>query len=131
VKVVFICVANAGRSVMAAYLFNQMAAGRHHATSAGSEPGNAVHSVVLQALSEIGIDASGQVPRKIDIDEIDASDVVVSTCGEEACPVTPLNVRRIYWNLADPKNLSIEQVRPIRDEIRRRVEELIVQLDGS
>ena len=131
VKVVFICVANSGRSVMAAFLLNELADGRHRATSAGSEPGDAVHPVVLQALDEIGIDASGHVPRRIDVDEIDRADVVVSTCGEEACPVTPPGVRRIYWSLPDPKNLPIEQVRPIRDEIRRRVEDLIVQLDGS
>jgi protein-tyrosine-phosphatase len=131
VNVVFICVANSGRSVISAYVFNQIAAGRHHATSAGSEPGRAVHPVVLQALEEIGLDASDHVPRKVDVDEINAADVVVSTCGEEACPVTPPGVRRIYWNIPDPKNLPIEQVRPIRDEIRRRVEELILQLDGS
>jgi protein-tyrosine-phosphatase len=116
---------------MAAYLLNELAGDRHHATSAGSEPGNAVHPVVLQALGEIGIDASRHVPRKIAMDEINAADVVVSTCGEEACPVTPPGVRRIYWNLHDPKNQPIEQVRPIRDEIRRRIEELIVHLDGS
>jgi protein-tyrosine-phosphatase len=90
-----------------------------------------VHPVVLQALNEIGLDASDHVPRKIDMDEINAADVVVSTCGEEACPVTPPGVQRIYWNLPDPKNLPIEQVRPIRDEIRRRVDELITQLGGS
>jgi protein-tyrosine-phosphatase len=115
---------------MSACFFNEIAAGRHHATSAGSEPGAAVHPIVLQALMEIGIDASDHVPRKIDMDEINAADVVVSTCGEEACPVTPPSVRRVYWNLPDPKNLPIEQVRLIRDEIRRGVEELIAQLDA-
>ena len=130
-KVVFICVANSGRSVIASCLLNELADGRHHATSAGSEPGNAVHPVVLQALSEIGLDAADHVPRKIDMNEIGGADVVVSTCGEEACPVTPPGVRRIYWNLPDPKDLPIERVRPIRDEIRRRVEELILELDGS
>ena len=65
------------------------------------------------------------------MNEIGAADVVVSTCGEEACPVTPPGVRRIYWNLPDPKDLPIERVRPIRDEIRRLVEELILELDGS
>jgi protein-tyrosine-phosphatase len=104
-NVVFICVANSGRSVMSASLFNQIAAGRHHATSAGSEPGDAVHPVVLQALKAIGIDASDHVPPKIDMDEMNAADAVVSTCGEEACPVTPPNVRRMYWNLPDGKNL--------------------------
>lgn len=129
-RVLFICVANSGRSVMAERIFNRLAGGRHTATSAGSEPGNAPHPVVLEALQEIGIDASDHHPRRIDPAEVDTVDAVVSTCGEEACPVTPPGVKRIYWNLPDPKHLPIEQVRPIRDEIQRRVQQLLEQLDG-
>src|SRR5690349_12628045 len=99
-NVLFICVANSGRSVLAERLFNRAAAGRHHARSAGSEPGTTVLPVVLEALQEIGVDASDHVPRAIDEDEVNAVDAVVSTCGEEACPVTPPGVRRIYWNLS-------------------------------
>jgi len=128
VKVLFICVANSGRSVMAERIFNACAAGRHLATSAGSEPGTAVHAVVGDALAELGLDASDHVPRKLDLDDVAHVDVVVSTCGEEACPVTPPGTRRVYWNLPDPKNLPLEEVRPIRDEIARRVDELLVEL---
>lgn len=124
-NVLFICVANAGRSVMAERIFNAHAAGRHHATSGGSEPGTAPHPVVVEALAELGLDASDHVPRRFDVA---GADVVVSTCGEEACPVTPPGTRRVYWNLPDPKYLALDDVRPIRDEIARRVDDLLVEL---
>jgi arsenate reductase (thioredoxin) len=114
---------------MAERIFNRLAAGRHTARSAGSEPGETVHPVVQEALAEIGIDASDHLPRKIDMHEVRAVDAVVSTCGEEACPVTPPGTKRVYWNLPDPKNLPLNAVRPIRDEIQRRVEHLVGQLD--
>jgi arsenate reductase len=123
--VLFICVANSGRSVMAERIFNELAAGRHHATSAGSEPGIATHPVVLEALREIGIDASDHVPRAIDADEVRRVDAVVSTCGEEACPVTPPGVTRIFWNLPDPKGRPLSEVRTIREEIRTCVEQFL------
>lgn len=125
--VLFICVANAGRSVMAERLFNELAGGRHHATSAGTAPGAAVHPVVLEALREIGIDASDHVPRALDPDDAWRVDAVVSTCGEEACPVTPPGVRRISWNLPDPKDGPLADVRAIRDEIRARAERLLAE----
>jgi protein-tyrosine-phosphatase len=130
-EVLFICVANSGRSVMAERIFNATTDGKHHARSAGSEPGSAAHPVVVEALREIGIDASDHVPRKLDLDEVRAVDAVVSTCGEEACPITPPGVRRIYWNLRDPKNLAIQDVRLIRDEIQGRVEQLARELDAE
>lgn len=129
--VLFVCVANSGRSVMAERIFNALAEGRHSARSAGSEPGEAPHAVVVEALDEIGIDAADHVPRALDMDEVAAVDAVVSTCGEEACPATPPGTKRVYWNLPDPKTLPIEDVRPIRDEIRRRVEALLEQLDDA
>jgi protein-tyrosine-phosphatase len=113
---------------MAERIFNRLAAGRHTATSAGSDPGSEPHPVVVEALREIGIDASDHVPRKIDMDEVRHVDAVVSTCGEEACPVTPPGTKRIYWNLSDPKDRPIEEVRPIRDEIEGRVKELVAEL---
>jgi protein-tyrosine-phosphatase len=128
-EVLFICVANAGRSVMAERIFNRLAAGRHHARSAGSAPGASVHPVVLQALDELGLDARDHVPRRLDMDEAGRVDIVVSTCGEEACPVTPSGVRRVYWSLRDPKALPLEDVRVLRDEIDRRVRSLIAELD--
>ena len=88
-NVLFVCVANAGRSVLAEQLFRRAAGGRHDARSAGSEPGDAVHPQVVEALNEIGIDASHHVPRKLDRDALAWADVAVSTCSEEVCPVTP------------------------------------------
>jgi len=126
--VLFICVANSGRSVMAERIFNELARGRHHATSAGSEPGAAPHPIVVEVLLEIGIDASDHRPRRIDIDEVQKVDVDVSTCGEEACPVTPPSVRRVSWEVLDPKHRSLAEVRAIRDEIHARVEALLRDL---
>ena len=130
-KVLFICVANAGRSVLAERIFNRLADGRHTARSAGSEPGESAHPVVVQALAEIGIDASDHVPRALQMDEVRDADAVVSTCGEEACPVTPPGTRRIVWELPDPKDRSLEEVRAIRDDIQHRVEGLIRRLDAG
>jgi arsenate reductase len=127
--VLFVCVANGGRSVMAERLFREAAGGRHEARSAGSDPGSAAHAQVVEALLELGVDAGDHVPRKLDADALEWADVAVSTCSEEVCPVTP-GVRRISWELPDPKNLPLEQVRPIRDEIKRRVDALVAELDG-
>jgi arsenate reductase len=126
--VLFVCVANSGRSLIAERLFRELAGGRHQARSAGSDPGTAAHPQVVEALQEIGIDATDHVPRKLDPDTIAWADLAVSTCSEEACPVTP-GVRRISWEFPDPKNLPLEQVREIRDQINRRVDELVAQLD--
>jgi arsenate reductase (thioredoxin) len=130
VNVLFVCVANSGRSVMAERLFREEAGERHHARSAGSEPGTQAHPQVVLALQEIGIDASDHRPQKLSPDALDWADLAVSTCSEEVCPITP-GVTRISWDLPDPKDLPIEQVRPIRDEIRRRVIELVEQLDAA
>ena len=127
--VLFVCVANGGRSVMAERLFRAAAGGRHEARSAGSEPGTAAHPQVVEALREIGIDAGDHVPRKLDAEALAWADVAVSTCSEEVCPVTP-GVRRISWELPDPKHLPLEEVRPIRDEIERLVGELVDELDA-
>jgi arsenate reductase len=127
-KVLFVCVGNSGRSLMAERLFRAAAGGRHEARSAGSEPGLAPHPQVVAALKEVGIDAGDHVPRKLDAEALEWADLVVSTCSEEVCPVTP-GVRRISWELPDPKNLSLDDVRPIRDEIGTRVTELVAALD--
>jgi protein-tyrosine-phosphatase len=127
VNVLFVCVGNSGRSVMAERLFRRAAGDRHEARSAGSNPGSAPHSEVVAALREVGIDASDHVPHKLDADDLAWADIAVSTCSEEVCPVTP-GVRRISWVFTDPKNLALEQVRPIRDEIEQHVEELLREL---
>jgi arsenate reductase len=130
VNVLFVCVANGGRSVMAERLFRAPAQGRHRARSAGSEPGMAPHPQVVEALRELGIDASDHVPRKLDQEALEWADVAVSTCSEEVCPVTP-GVRRISWVFEDPKNLPLARVREIRDQINDSVEQLVRELDAE
>jgi protein-tyrosine-phosphatase len=85
---------------------------------------------VVEALREVGIDASNHIPHKLDADDLVWADVAVSTCSEEVCPVTP-GVRRISWEFTDPKNLPLERVRPIRDEIEHHVEQLVRELDEA
>jgi arsenate reductase len=128
-KVLFVCVGNQGRSVMAERLFRRAVAGRHDSRSAGSNPGTAVHPQVLEALAEIGIDASDHLPHKLDDEDVEWADVVVATC-DDACPVIP-GKRYISWQLPDPKHEPLERVREIRDEIARLVDELVAQLDQS
>ncbi len=129
-NVLFVCVANSGRSVMAEQLFRRVAGDRHQARSAGSEPGRAAHPQVIEALGEVGIDASDHVPRTIDRELLDWADVAVSTCSEEVCPVTP-GVRRISWAFPDPKDLPLEAVRELRDRIEVAVAELARELDDE
>jgi arsenate reductase len=125
-NVLFVCVANSGRSVMAERLFRGAAGGKHEARSAGSAPGAAVHPQVLQALQELGIDAGDHVPKKLDDETIAWADVVVATC-DDACPVVP-GKRYISWQLPDPKNRPLNEVREIRDDIATRVDALAHEL---
>lgn len=127
-NVLFVCTANGGRSVMAERIFRREAKGRHTARSAGSNPGRSAHPEVLAVLAEVGIDSADHVPHKLDDKDIAWADVVVATC-DDACPVVP-NKRYIAWQLADPKNQPVERVRQIRDEIERRVQVLIRDLDA-
>jgi arsenate reductase (thioredoxin) len=126
-NVLFVCTANGGRSVMAERLLRRDSDGRHAARSAGSNPGAAAHPQVLEALSEIGIDASDHVPHRLDDEAIAWADVIVATC-DDACPVIP-GKRYIAWQLPDPKHEPAERVREIRDDIERRVRELVAELD--
>jgi arsenate reductase len=125
-RVLFVCVANSGRSVMAERLFREAAAGRHEARSAGSAPGAAVHPAVLEALAEVGADASDHIPSILDDERIAWADVVVATC-DEACPVVP-GKRYVSWQLPDPKGRPLDEVRAIRDEIAGRVRDLAADL---
>jgi arsenate reductase (thioredoxin) len=127
VNVLFVCTANGGRSVMAERLLRRSTE-RHAARSAGSAPGPAAHPQVVEALRELGIDASDHVPRRLDDEAIAWADVVVATC-DDACPVVP-GKQYIAWQLPDPKHEPIERVREIRDEIDERVAALVAQLDG-
>ena len=126
-NVLFVCVANSGRSVMAERIFRRDAAGLHEARSAGSAPGTAAHPEVLEALAEIGIDASDHTPRRLDDEAVQWADVVVATC-DDACPVVP-GKRYVSWQLPDPKGRPLERVREIRDEIDRHVRVLLTELD--
>ena len=125
-NVLFVCTANGGRSVMAERLLLRESGSRHAARSAGSMPGTAAHPQVVEALAEIGIDASDHVPRKLDEEAIGWADVVVATC-DDACPVVP-GKRYVAWRIPDPKNEPIERVREIRDDIAGRVHELVADL---
>jgi len=125
-NVLFVCIGNQGRSVVAERLFRQAAGDRHEARSAGAAPGEATHPEVLAALSEVGIDASDHVPTKLDDALLEWADVVVATC-DEACPVTP-GKRRFDWHVRDPKGRPEDEVRAIRDEIDGRVTALLAEL---
>ena len=125
-NLLFVCVANSGRSVMAERLFRRAAGQRHAARSAGSAPGAAVHPQVLDALREIGIDASDHVPHTLDDEAIAWAGVIVATC-DDACPVVP-GKRYLSWQLPDPKNRPLAEVRAIRDDIATRVGALAREL---
>lgn len=129
-NVLFVCVGNQGRSVMAQRLFERAAEGAHAARSAGSAPGDVPHPQVVEALREVGIDASDHVPHKLDDADLQWADVAVSVCADEVCPVTP-GVGRISWAVQDPIGMPLEHVRPIRDEIARHVERLVRELDAA
>ena len=126
-NVLFVCVANSGRSVMAERLFRRDAGDRHAARSAGSAPGTAAHEQVVEALAEVGIDASDHVPHKLDDADVEWADVVVATC-DDACPFIP-GKRYVNWHLPDPKGRPLDEVREIRDDIESRVEQLLAELD--
>jgi arsenate reductase len=126
---IFACVHNAGRSQMAAAFFNQMVdPAKARAVSAGTQPGTQVHPVVLDAMSEVGIDLSSAKPQKL-TDELarDAQMLITMGCGED-CPYVP-GLRRDDWPLPDPKGRPMDEVRKVRDEIRSRVESLVM-LEG-
>jgi protein-tyrosine-phosphatase len=129
VNVLFVCVANSGRSVMAERIFRRDARGRHDARSAGSDPGDAVHANVQAALKEIGLDATEHRPRKIDDEAVRWADVIVATC-DDACPVVP-GKRYIAWRLFDPKGRPLDDVRELRDDVERRIAELVDDLDRA
>jgi protein-tyrosine-phosphatase len=125
--VLFVCVGNAGRSQMAAALLDFYAAGRVRVLSAGSEPAEAVHPGVLEAMAERGIDLFEAVPKRLDDESVLEADVVVTMGCGDACPVYP-GKRYEDWELPDPAGKSVEEVRPIRDEIDRRVRSLLAGL---
>jgi arsenate reductase len=128
---VFACVHNAGRSQMAAAWFNRLAdPAKARGVSAGTQPGTRVHPEVLTAMQEAGVDLSDAVPQKL-TDELARGAAMLVTMGcDEACPVVP-GLRREDWPLEDPKGKPVERVREIRDEVKRRIEELIAREELS
>jgi arsenate reductase (thioredoxin) len=125
--VLFVCTHNAGRSVAGRVLLDHYAGGRVEVRSAGSDPGDHINPAVVQILSERGLDAAKEYPKAL-TDEIarDADVVVTMGCGD-ACPVYP-GKRYIDWDLEDPAGKSVEEVRPIVDDIERRVQALLAEL---
>ena len=126
-EVLFVCVHNAGRSQMAAALLDKHAAGRVRVHSAGSAPGDSIHEGVRDAMLEVGIDLSEVRPKKVTDESVRASDVVITMGCGDACPVYP-GKRYLDWELPDPAGKSVEEVRPIREEIDARVRELLTEL---
>jgi arsenate reductase (thioredoxin) len=125
-RVLFVCVGNQGRSLLAERLFRRAAGGRHEARSAGSAPGREPHEVVLAALADLGIDASDHVPAKLDDERIDWADVIVATC-DDSCPAVP-GKRYVSWRLPDPLGRPLDEVRVLRDDVEARVETLLAEL---
>ncbi|MDH6115230.1 arsenate reductase [Kitasatospora sp. MAP12-15] len=134
-SVLFVCVHNAGRSQLAAALLTHLAGDRVQVRSAGSAPADAVNPAAVEALREVGIDISAETPKVLTTEAVQTSDVVITMGCGDACPYFP-GKRYLDWRLADPAGQGIEAVRPIRDEIERRVRGLIAELgieaaDGS
>jgi arsenate reductase len=125
--VLFVCVHNAGRSQMAAGFLRALAGDRLEVLSAGSTPAGEINPVAVEAMAEVGIDITASHPRVLDAAEVRSSDVVVTMGCGDACPLFP-GVRYEDWVLDDPAGLDLAAVRPIRDEIRRRVERLAADL---
>jgi len=129
-SVLFVCVHNAGRSQMAAGWLHHLAGDAVEVRSAGSEPGDQINRVAVAAMAEIGIDISGGIPRKLDWDLAEGSDVIVTMGCGDTCPIFP-GKRYEDWVLTDPAGQPIEVVRIVRDEIRDRVTKLVGELTSS
>ncbi|GAA3463765.1 arsenate reductase ArsC [Saccharothrix longispora] len=126
-EVLFVCVHNAGRSQMAAALLQHHGLGRVEVRSAGSAPAGQVNPAAAQALAEWGLDVTAEVPKKLTTEAVEASDVVVTMGCGDTCPLFP-GKRYLDWALDDPAGQGVEAVRPIRDDIDRRVRALLAEL---
>jgi arsenate reductase len=126
-SVLFVCVHNAGRSQMAAGFLTALSQGQVEVRSAGSMPGDQVNPAAVAAMAEIGIDIADQRPKILTTDAVQASDVVITMGCGDACPIFP-GKRYEDWQLDDPAGQGIAAVRPIRDDIRGRVEQLLAEL---
>ncbi len=126
-RILFVCVHNAGRSQMAAGYARELGGGRVEVFSAGSEPAESLNPVAVAAMAEEGIDIAGSEPAILTPDAVRAADIVITMGCGDACPIFP-GKRYEDWEFTDPAGLGIDEVRPIRDEIRGRVERLLAGL---
>ncbi|MEK9521000.1 arsenate reductase ArsC [Streptomyces venezuelae] len=126
-SVLFVCVHNAGRSQMAAAFLTRLGGNRVQVRSAGSVPADTVNPAAVDALAEVGIDISAETPKVLTADAVQASDVVITMGCGDTCPYFP-GKRYLDWQLEDPAGQGVAAVRPIRDEIERRVRGLLAEL---
>jgi arsenate reductase len=129
-SVLFVCVHNAGRSQMAAAFLTHLTLGKVEVRSAGSAPANSINPAVVEALKEVGIDISNEIPKVLTTSAVEQSDVVITMGCGDACPFFP-GKRYLDWVLPDPAGQGVADVRPIRDQIKKLVEELIPTLFES
>ena len=129
-EVLFVCVHNAGRSQMAAALLDHHAAGTVRVRSAGSAPAESINPAVREVMAESDIDLSAEIPKRLTTDAVDAADVVITMGCGDACPVFP-GKRYLDWQLDDPAGKTVDEVRPIRDDIDDRVRALLAELTGT
>jgi arsenate reductase (thioredoxin) len=128
--VLFVCLHNAGRSQMSQALFEQAADGRHTAASAGTEPAEQVHPEVVEVMRELGIDLADRQPKHLTRELAQQADIVVTMGCGDSCPYIP-GKRYIDWDLPDPAGRPPDEVRATRDDISRRVEQLVAELDPA
>jgi arsenate reductase len=126
-SVLFVCVHNAGRSQMAAGWLRHLAGDAVEVRSAGSAPAETVNAAAVEAMAEVGIDITDQTPRKLEWETAQSSDVIVTMGCGDACPIFP-GKRYEDWKLDDPAGKGVASVRPIRDEIKTRIEALLADL---
>jgi arsenate reductase len=126
-SVLFVCVHNAGRSQMAAAFLTHLAGSKIEVRFAGSAPANAVNPAVVTAMREVGIDISAETPKMLTTEAVRSSDVVITMGCGDTCPVFP-GKRYLDWQLDDPAGQGVDAVRPIRDEIERRIRSLLADL---
>lgn len=127
--ILFVCVHNAGRSQMAAGFMRELSGGSVEVRSGGSEPGNQINPMAIAAMAEVGIDISQAVPQLMTTEQVRDSDVVITMGCGDSCPIFP-GTRYEDWELTDPAGLDLEQVRPIRDDIKQRVAALLEQINS-
>ncbi len=129
-SVLFVCVHNAGRSQMAAGWLRHLAGDTVEVRSAGSAPRDQINPIAVEAMREVGIDITGAVPQRLETETVRESDVIVTMGCGDACPIFP-GKRYEDWELTDPAGQPIEVVRQVRDEIRDRIEKLVIELQAG